>query len=116
MHFENINQAKKELVEAILSEYISVLIDDDRVQEIKIKKAYKIQYYIEENFDLKEMKDLLSHDIARVRVWAAKMLLPIYEEIALKVLDDISKSKIPHCSSGARIIYCEWKNEPISFD
>ena len=115
MKFKDITSAKQKLVEVILVEYIAVLTYDNNVQEKNIKMAFKIEQYIKENFDIKEMKDLLNHDIPAVQLWAAKLLLPYYEEISLKVLDEISKKNIPHSSSNARIIFCEWKKEPITF-
>ncbi|GAB1858739.1 hypothetical protein MHTCC0001_35790 [Flavobacteriaceae bacterium MHTCC 0001] len=111
MKFKNIKEAKKDLVEAILKEYIGTLTDNDKLQENSIKKAYKIDNYIKGNFDLKEMKDLLNHDIPKVQIWIANMLLPIYEEAAIKLLDDISKRNIPHCSYNAEMMLFNWKRK-----
>ena len=111
MKFKNLEDAKKSLVEAILMEYIATLTDDDKIQEKSIKKAYKINDYIKKNFDLKEMKDLLNHDIPKVQIWVANMLLPIYEDIATKLLDDIRKKEIPHCSYNAEMMMFNWKRK-----
>ncbi|QKX06460.1 hypothetical protein HN014_16580 [Aquimarina sp. TRL1] len=116
MHFENINQAKKELVEAILIQHKALLEDDDKTQENSINRAFKIDEYITQNFDLKEMKDLLMYNDPGVKSWIANMLLPIYEDISLEILNNIYKQNIPFISMSARAMFCKWKNEPISFD
>jgi len=111
MKFKNIEEAKKSLIEVILMEYIGMLTDDDKIQEKNIKIAYKINDFIKNNFDLKDMKDLLNHEIPKVQIWAANMLLPIYEDISLKLLDDISKKEIPHCSFNAEMMIKNWKRK-----
>lgn len=109
--FKNVDEAKKNLIEAILMEYIGLLTDNDQLQEKSIKKAYKIDKYIKQNFDLKEIKSLLNHDIPTVQIWAANMLLPIYEEVSLKVLEDIRKKEIPFCSYSASMILDNWEKK-----
>ncbi|WP_025743588.1 hypothetical protein [Aquimarina pacifica] len=115
MKFENIEDAKKELVKSVLAEYEATINGDDKLQEKNILRAFKINDYIKNNFDLKDLKDLLDYNHPKVQIWTAKLLLPIYEDIALKVLDDISKKGVAHCSSNARIMYCEWTKQPITF-
>ncbi|MCK0158970.1 hypothetical protein MWU65_17440 [Cellulophaga sp. F20128] len=109
MKFKNIEEAKDSLVEAILCEYIGTLTNNDKLQEKSIKTAFKIDKYIKNNFDLRELKGLLNYDVASVQVWVANMLLPIYEDIALKLLKDIRNKKIPHCSYNAGMIIDYWK-------
>ena len=111
MKFRNIEEAKKNLVEAILMEYVGMLTNDDEIQEKNIKRAYKISDFIKSNFDLKEMKGLLNHEIPKVQIWIANMLLPIYEDISLKLLDDISKKEIPHCSFNAEMMMKNWNRK-----
>ena len=94
MKFENIEEAKKELVEAIIIQHKALLDRDDKTQEKNIKKAFKIDKYIKENFDLREMKDLLGHQDLGVRSWIANMLLPLYEDICLEILDQIYKKNV----------------------
>ncbi|WP_271782255.1 hypothetical protein [Aquimarina algiphila] len=115
MHFENIDLAKKKLIGSIISQHKAELNGDDKTQERDIKKAFKIDKYIKKNFDLKEMKDLLEHPDAGVRSWVANMLLPIYEDICLKILDDIYKQDIRFISMSARAMFCTWTKQPISF-
>lgn len=115
MYFENIDLAKKELIEAILSQHKALLDDDDKTQERNIKRAFKIDEYIKRNFDLREMKDLLEHHDLGVQSWVANMLLPIYEDISLEILDNIYKQNIPFISMSARAMFCKWTKQPISF-
>ncbi|GAB1858740.1 hypothetical protein MHTCC0001_35800 [Flavobacteriaceae bacterium MHTCC 0001] len=116
MKFKNIEEAKKDLVETIIVQHKALLDRDDKTQEKNIKKAFKIDKYIKENFDLNEMKDLLEHEDLGVRSWVANMLLPLYEDISLEILDQIYKQNIRFISMGARAMYCKWKKIPISFN
>ena len=71
---------------------------------------------IQKHYDFRELKDLLMHNDLGVRSWIANMLLPIYEDISLEILNNIYKQNIPFISMSARAMFCKWKNEPISFD
>lgn len=110
MKFENIKEAKKELIKAILLEHKGLITDNDKLQEKSIKRAFKINTYIKENFDLKEMKDLLDHDKPEVQIWVANLLLPVYEDIAVQILEYVSKKSIPFCSYNAKMMLYGWRN------
>ncbi len=111
MKFKNIEEAKKSLIENILMEYIGTLTNNDKLQEKSIKRAFKIDKYIKQNFDLRELKDLLDHDCLKVKIWAANMLLPVYEDIALKVLNDVKEKEIRFCSYNAEMMISNWNSE-----
>ncbi len=115
MKFENIELAKKELVEAILNQLKATEEGDHKTGNKNSDIIRAITAYIKENYGLQEMKDLLDHESDKVKVWAAKSLLPIYEEIALNILEKIGSKNIPHCSFDARMILSEWKKEPYKF-
>lgn len=114
MKFKNISEAKNSLIESILLQHKAMIEDNDEVQEKNIKRAFQIDKYIKDNFDLKEMKDLLSHEDEGVKSWVANMLLPIYEEICLKILADVYRQKIPFISISARAMFCKWTKVPFT--
>ncbi|WP_417784755.1 hypothetical protein [Tenacibaculum sp.] len=111
MKFKSIEKAKTELVEAIITQHEALINRDDKTQEKYIKKAFKIDKYIKENFDLKEMKDLLEHNDLGVKSWVANMLLPVYEDISIQLLNDISNGENSHYSYNAKMMLFNWKRK-----
>lgn len=111
----SITEAKKILVEAILAQLEATKEGNHITANKNSEVILKTIKFIEDEFGLDKMKDLLDHESNKVQVWVAKSLLPIYEDIALAVLEDIGSKDIPHCSLNAKIIISEWKNEPMKF-
>ncbi len=111
MKFENIQEAKKEFIKIIMLTYDATLKGDDKLQEKYIKKAFVINKYIKNNFDLREMKDLLDYDSPQVQIWIANMLLPVYEEVSLEILKKIAEQKIPFTSYNAEMMIYSWERK-----
>ena len=116
MKFESIEEAKMILITSIIIEAKATEQGDVKTGNKYSDKIRSIISFINKDYKLGNLKDLLDHDNDKVRVWVAQALLPIYEDIALNVLEEISKKNISHCSFNARIISSEWKNEPLRFD
>jgi hypothetical protein len=115
LKFETLNKAKTGLIDAITIQYKATLEGDFRTADKYSKKIILITNYIKTNYGLEQIKDLLDNDNDKVRVWASKSLLPIYADIAIKVLEEIGSKDVPHCSFNARIILSEWTGKPLKF-
>ncbi|MBQ0736474.1 hypothetical protein [Aquimarina celericrescens] len=115
MKFKNVTEAKKKLISAIEKHHEAALAGDHKKGNKNSDIILSTLDFIDKNYGFEEMKDLLDHKNEKVRVWVAKSLLPIYEDIAITILEEIGKKNIPHCSFDARIILSEWKNEPLKF-
>ncbi len=113
MDFNTLNEAKDFLVESIVMQHKATEQGDSKTANNYSKKIIAVTEYIKDIYGLEETKDLLDHHNEKVRVWIAKSLLPIYEEISILVLKEIGEKNIPHCSFNARIILSEWLNEPL---
>ncbi|MEW7279740.1 hypothetical protein ABW636_14195 [Aquimarina sp. 2201CG1-2-11] len=116
MKFKDIREAKLMLINCILMHIRANKQGDVKTVNKNSDKIWKIKNYIEKNYGLEELKALLNHDNDEVLVWIAQFLLPVYEEIAIKVLREIENKNIPHCSFNARVIISEWTGEPLKFD
>ncbi len=115
MIFKNINIAREHLVKSILMHHKAAEQGDVKIGNKEMMKTIEITNYIDENYGLEEMKNLLDHENPNVQVWTAKSLLSIYEEIAIRVLEEIVSRDIPFTSFSASVILSEWKGEPLKF-
>ncbi|WP_298545376.1 hypothetical protein [uncultured Aquimarina sp.] len=109
MDFRNIKEAKEAIIE-----YIELYSECSKRGDYKganknVKKILSTKDFIEENYGLETLKDLLDSDDDKILVWIAKFLLPIYEEISIAVLEKVIASNIPDSSFSAEMIMKEWR-------
>tara|TARA_R110000868_G_scaffold111595_1_gene301207 strand:+ start:3370 stop:3714 length:345 start_codon:yes stop_codon:yes gene_type:complete len=111
MEFENIEAAKAALVNELIIQHKLLLNNDHRAEQKSIKKAFAINNYIKENFDLRDLKDLLDHKEPNIQIWIANLLLPFYEDVSLRILKKISTAQIPECSFHAAMMLEHWQRK-----
>ncbi|WP_299260462.1 hypothetical protein [uncultured Aquimarina sp.] len=109
MDFKNVKEAKETIIEYI-ELYSKASSDKDyKIVNKYAKKILLTKDFIEKNYGLETLKDLLDSDNDKILVWIAKFLLPIYEDRSVTVLEKIVTSNIPDSSFSAEMILKEWR-------
>jgi hypothetical protein len=81
-----------------------------RVGNKEYDKISKAVAFLKEQNQLESLSGLLTNDSVGVRLWAASYLLPIFEEKALLVLQEISDGT-GILSFDAKMTLSEWKKQ-----
>jgi hypothetical protein len=103
-------------IDELLVEYASNAIDhgvathagDYKRANRSHDEILRILQLLTERGERIRLADLLNHDDASVRCWAATHLLPFCEERARKALDDIVREGTWPASHSALVVLQEW--------
>lgn len=68
----------------------------------------KVILFLKEQNEIRKLSNFLNHNSIGVRIWAATYLLPILEDEASQVLDQISRKSGIH-SLTAKTTLSEWR-------
>jgi hypothetical protein len=101
-------EALKIFEEAAAASGDATEIGDSKTCNKSYHRIVKAMEYLKENNEREALLPFLNHKSVGVQSWAAAYLLPIKEEEALKVLEEISLRNDIHALDGKYTII-EWK-------
>lgn len=95
--------------QAALDHMSGMLSSDYKFANKSASILTKVKVFLKENNAFLSLERLLTHESIGVRVWAARDLLGVKEEEAIRVLEDVVNSQSGILSFDAEMVLKEWR-------